>query len=98
MAKGRREVMATMSKLLGKNRKGNAMLCYLYGETDRPVVVIARTSDEVWSAITDNWTGDSLSDETRNALRDIDCNDFSENPVLEFRFEIGGARFEDVLA
>jgi hypothetical protein len=87
-----------VTDLIGTNRKGNALLCYFWGETDRPIVVIAKTSDEVWSAITDHWTGDSLSRETNDALRDIDDNDFSENPVFEFEFEIGGARFEDVCA
>jgi len=60
--------------------------------------VVAKTSYEVWPAITDHWTGDSLSRETNDALCDIDDNDFVENPVFEFEFEIGGARFEDVYA
>lgn len=87
-----------MVDLIGRNRKGNAILCYFRGETDRPVVVLAKTTEEVFEAIAENWTGYHEGEETYSAMRDIGDNDFLERPSFSFQFEIGYARFEDVFA
>ena len=82
--------------LLGDNRKGNALMCCFWGETVCPTVVIAKTTEEVRQAITDNWTGDEDSEETKSAMFEIGSNDFYENKEVSFEFEIGGAKFTDV--
>jgi hypothetical protein len=63
-----------MNKLLGQNRKGNALLCRFFGETDRPCVAIAKTTEQVMLAIAEFWTGDKTSDETMVAMRKIAIN------------------------
>lgn len=89
-----------MSQLIGQNRKGNALLCRLWGETDVPVVAIAKTTDEVRRLIAEDWTGDADDPETADILSQIDEHDFSADDasVCSFEFEIGGASFEDVAA
>lgn len=87
-----------MAELLGQNRRGNAIMCYFWGETDRPVVVLAKTTEEVRQTIADTWTGELVGEEIDSAMREIDNNNFSERPWFTFTFEIGGAKFEDVFA
>lgn len=84
------------SVLIGINRKGNALLCYFWGETDCPVVVVATTTEEARRAIAENWTGDEDSEETIKAMFEIASNDFSLDGKFKFEFEIGGAEFTDV--
>ena len=85
-----------MNKLLGENRKGNALLCRFFGETDRPIVTIAKTTEQVREAIADFWTGDRTSEETMAAMRRIETNNFAIVVTVLFEFEIGGAEFSDV--
>ena len=84
------------SVLIGLNRKGNALLCYFWGETDCPEVVVATTTEQVKRAIAENWTGDEDSKETIEAMFEIASNDFASNGKFEFQFGIGGAEFTDV--
>jgi hypothetical protein len=88
--------MMSDSVLIGINRKGNALLCYFWGETDCPVVVVAKTTGDVKRAIAENWTGDENSEETIKAMFEIASNDFSLDGKFKFDFEIGGADFTDV--
>jgi hypothetical protein len=88
-----------MSSLIGRNRRGNALLCYLWGETEVPVVAIARTTDDVKQFIANEWTGESDCEELSSILQQIDEYDFSADySKLRIDFEIGGAIFEDVAA
>jgi len=86
-----------VANLLGRNRKGDAILCYFWGETDRPVVVLAKTTKGVRNAIAEIWTGDHDGEEIDSVMRWLGENDFSERPLFTFEFEIGGAKFEDVI-
>ena len=88
--------MMSDSVLIGLNRKGNALLCYFWGETDCPEVVIATTTEQVRRAIAENWTGDEDSEETIKAMFEIASNDFSLDGRFKFEFETGGAEFTDV--
>ena len=87
-----------MADLIGKNRKGDTLMCYFWGETDRPVVVLAKTTEEVRKAIADNWTGELDGDEIDEAMLAIENHDFFERASIAFEFEIGGAKFQDVFS
>ncbi len=87
-----------MSDLIGRNRRGNALLCYFHGEADRACVSIAKTTDEVRKAIAEFWLGVDVGDEIEQEMRVIAEHDFEDNEAVCFEFEIGGARFEDVSA
>ena len=86
-----------MSQLIGQNRKGNALLCRVWGETDIPVVLIAKTNPQLRGFIANEWTGEACG-ETDLILSQIDEHDFSADDasVCNFELEIGGASFEDV--
>ena len=85
----------------GVNRQGEALLCYAWGETDRPSVMIARTRDEVQHFIVAEWLGvedaidDDFQPELPKIMARIDAHDWHDG-ALEWEFEIGGVRLEDV--
>ncbi len=83
---------------MGKNRKGNALLCVFAGETLCPEVVIVKTELELKKAIVEHWTGDADDEETASALEMIANWDFCEEGDICFDFEIGFAKFSDVIA
>lgn len=85
-----------MNKLLGINRKGNAILCRFYGETDCTTVFVASDVEGLRQAIIDNYTGDPDSKETAATLSTIRNHDFYNSNILAIDFEIGGMTFEDV--
>lgn len=86
---------------LGFNRQGGALLCYAWGETDRPVVMVARTYDDVRRFIVAEWLGvedaidANFEPELPKILDKIDSHDWNDG-ALEWEFEIGGVRIEDV--
>jgi hypothetical protein len=84
--------------MMSDKRKGNAILCLFWGESDAPIAVLAKSDDEVREAIADNWLGESEGDEMEELLAEIRDNDFSERKDVEYEFEIGGAKFSDVFA
>jgi hypothetical protein len=86
-----------MQQLIGRNRKGNALLCYFTGETDCPVAFFASDNDTLRRVIVDSYTGDPESPETEELFNRIAEHDFYEYPMLRIEFEIGYASFEDVL-
>lgn len=85
----------------GVNRKGDALLCYAWGETDRPSVMTARTRDDVRRFVVAEWLGveDAIDADFEPELPKImamlDAHDWNDG-ALEWKFEIGGVRIEDV--
>lgn len=85
----------------GVNRQGDALLCYAWGETDRPSVMTARTRDDVRRFIVAEWLGieDAIDAnfelELPRIMAEIEAHDW-DNGALEWEFEIGGVRIEDV--
>ena len=87
-----------MSQLIGQNRKGNALLCRAWGETEVPVVEVVHTTSELRDFIAEVWLGSSDDPEMEPIVQQIDEHDFAADDasVFSFEFEIGGASFEDV--
>lgn len=87
-----------MAGLLGQNRRGNALLCYAWGETDVPSVAIVKTTGELRDFISCDWLGESDGEEMESILQQVDDHDFSADDAskLRFDFEIGGVIIEDV--
>lgn len=92
---------ASTAGLGGVNRQGDALLCYAWGETDRPSVMTARTRDDVLRFIVAEWLGveDAIDADFKPELPKImarlDAHDWNDG-ALEWEFEIGGVRIEDV--
>ena len=87
-----------MSQLIGQNRKGNALLCRAWGETEVPVVEVVHTTSELRDFIAEGWLGSSDDPEMEPIVQQIEEHDFAADDasVVSFEFEIGGASFEDV--
>lgn len=85
---------------LGVNRQGDTLLCYAWGETDRPHFLAARTAEEVHHFIVAEWLGveDAIDADFEEELPKIMANlaehDWDDG-ALEWEFEIGGVRIED---
>lgn len=83
---------------LGLNRKGNALMCYAWGESDAPVVMLARTAGDVRQFIVEQWLGDSEDPDLPGILAEVAKHDHYEEGPKVWTFEIGGVRLEDVFA
>jgi hypothetical protein len=81
---------------LGLNRKGNALLCYAWGETDTPCVRVEYKEAGVRAFIVDAWLGDQNDPELPAIMAEVAAHDWYEDGPKEWRFEIGGVRLEDV--
>jgi hypothetical protein len=87
---------------LGVNRAGSAILCYAWGETDRPCARVVRTLAEVRAFIVEQWLG---SEDSKDAdgdpmlpgiLAEIADHDWRDDQSLIWEFEIGGVKLTDV--
>jgi hypothetical protein len=87
-----------MANLIGKNRKGNAILCRAWGETEVPVVEVVHTTKELRDFIVEAWLGSTDDPEMESIVQQIEEHNFAvdDASVFSFEFEIGGASFEDV--
>lgn len=87
-----------MAELIGQNRKGNALLCRAWGETEVPVVEVIHTTKELRDFIAEVWLGSNDDPEMESITRQIDEHNFAADDasVFGFEFEVGGASFEDV--
>jgi hypothetical protein len=87
-----------MAELIGQNRKGNALLCRAWGETEVPVVEVVHTTSGLRDFIAEVWLGSDDDPEMGEIVHQIDEHNFSADDasVFSFEFEIGGASFEDV--
>lgn len=81
---------------LGVNRLGNAILCYAWGETDRPDVFLAKSSDDVRQFIIEECVADGDVPFLGEVMNEMANHDWREDGELKYEFEIGGLRFEDV--
>jgi hypothetical protein len=83
---------------LGINRVGDAILCYAHGETDRPDVYLARSAADVLRFIVMEWIDDVNDPTVKEVMAELEKHDWNEESALDYQFEIGGVRFEDVVA
>jgi len=83
---------------LGVNRVGDAILCYAWGETDRPDAYLAKSADDVKRFIVTEWIDDENDPTVKEVMDEIASHDWSDDGQLQYDFEIGGIRFEDVVA
>lgn len=82
---------------LGVNRVGNTILCYAWGETDRPDVCIARTAAEVRRFLITEAFGNDKDPMLAEWMKELAEWDWRDDGKLEWEFEIGGVRLEDVV-
>lgn len=86
---------------LGVNRQGDTILCFAWGETDRPHFLPAQSIEDVRHFIVAEWLGveDAIGADFEPVLPEImariAAHDWDDGP-LEWEFEIGGVRIEDV--
>jgi hypothetical protein len=83
---------------LGVNRLGNAILCYAWGETDRPNAMLAKSKEEVRRFIVLEWIDDDKDPMVQEIMDELAAHDWNEDGELGYEFEIGGCVFEDVVA
>lgn len=83
---------------LGINRRGDALLCTAWGETDRPDAFIARTLDEVKRFLVTEWLGDGDNPNVVWILEQLAEHDWDENGELLWELEMGGVQLQDVVA
>lgn len=82
---------------LGVNRIGDAILCYAWGETDRPDVFLARSAADIKRFIVTEWIDDEYDPIVKEVMDNMYHYDWNNGELL-YEFEIGGVRFEDVVA
>lgn len=89
---------------LGVNRGGSAILCYAWGESDRPCARVVHTLEEVKAFIVEQWLGseDSVGGDDEpvlpGLLAEIAEHDWQDDQSLTWDFEIGGLKLTDVFA
>lgn len=83
---------------LGVNRLGDTILCYAWGETERPNVMLARTKEEVRRFIVLEWIDDDKDPMVQEIMDELAAHDWREDGELTYEFEIGGCRFVDVVS
>ena len=86
---------------LGLNRAGTALLCYAWGESDRPVFHAAHTLDDVRKFIVEQWIGSEDHEDYDGAntlqgvLQELADHDWLDEGELVWTFEIGGVKLVD---
>ncbi len=83
---------------LGVNRVGDAILCYAWGETDRPDACLAKSAADVKRFIVTEWIDDENDPTVKEVMEELAAHDWNEDGQLQYDFELGGIRFEDVVA
>lgn len=81
---------------LGVNREGNAILCYAWGETDRPDAYLAKTDEDVRRFLITEAFGNDKDPMLGEWMQELATWDWDEDGELEWNFEIGGVRLVDV--
>ncbi len=71
------------------------ILCHASGESEVPGVAIAKNRDQVRAFIIGQWCG-AEGEELDEAMAEFDSHDWDDEPWLEWTFEIGGVRLEQV--
>lgn len=85
-----------MNDKLGTNRVGDTILCYAWGETDRPEVFLAKTVEEVKAFIVTEWIDDVNHPYVQEIIDQLAAHDWREEGEILYEFEIGGVSFKDV--
>ena len=94
-------VEVASSDQLGLNRAGNALLCYAWGESDRPVFHAAHSLHDVRKFIVEQWLGgeDATDYDGENSLARVLAqlaeHDWRDEGELVWKFEIGGVKLVD---
>ena len=71
------------------------LLCHASGESEVPGVAIARTREQVKAFIVGQWLGE-YNEELDDIMGEFDSHDWEDEAYLEWQFEIGGVRLEQV--
>ena len=71
------------------------ILCFAWGESDVPGVAIVKTREQVSKFIVGQWLG-SEGEELDAVMAEFDNHDWADESVLEWTFEIGGVKLEQV--
>lgn len=82
---------------LGVNRLGNAILCYAWGESDRPEARIAKSAEEVRQFLITEAFGDDKDETLGEWMQELAVWDWREDGQLRWEFEIGGVWLEDIV-
>ena len=77
-----------------EGQRGTGFAIWLWGETDVPIVVIARSRDDVRRLFVEHWLGEE-GEELDIAMAAFDDHDWQESDTLEYEFEIGGIEVTD---
>jgi hypothetical protein len=86
---------------LGLNRAGNALLCYAWGESDRPVFHAAHSLQDVRKFIVEQWLGGEDAEDydggnsLARILAQLAKHDWRDDGELVWTFEIGGVKLVD---
>ena len=84
------------SDWLGVNRMGNAILCYAWGETDRPDACLMKTAEDIRGFLIREVFGNDKDPMLAEWMQELAAWDWREDGKLQWDFEIGGVRLEDV--
>lgn len=71
------------------------ILCHASGESEVPAVAIAKNRDQVRAFVLGQWVGGE-GPELDEAMAEFDAHDWGDEPWLEWKFEIGGVKLEQV--
>lgn len=72
-----------------------SILCHASGESECPGVAIATNRDQVRTFIIGQWCGGE-GQELDEAMAEFDSHDWDDEPYIEWTFEIGGVKLEQV--
>ena len=101
IAQETRDGLVAVSDGMGLNRVGTALLCYAWGESDRPIFHAAHTLQDVRKFIIEQWLGseDHQDCDGENSLARVLAqlaeHDWRDDGELLWEFEIGGVKLTD---
>jgi hypothetical protein len=81
---------------LGLNRLGDAILCFAWGETDRPYSCHATTVEQVRAFLIEQVFGTDKDPMLDEWMQELAEHDWMEDGELRWEFEIGGVKLQDV--
>lgn len=84
-----------VQSIIGKNARGNALLLYVWGETDVPGAKLAISVDELKEFILHEYVNSEEAIEFTGLMKELEQHDWEEGEYVE-HFEVGGIRIEDV--
>ena len=101
IAQETRDGLIATSDGMGLNRAGTALLCYAWGESDRPLFSAARSVQDVREFILEQWLGSEDAEDydgensLARVLAELAAHDWRDDGVMLWEFEIGGVKLTD---